>query len=432
MKPLRFDASGSIDPELGITSRQISDLRPMLEQARTRFLETTGFQTADSAAETGGGGFYSLPPRQLADYESKRRDSLLGKIFTAANGLHDHIDAVVVVGSEQRLLGSQALMAACCDPHHNELPRGQRGSKPRMYFASAPFDNDGIQSLLSRLAIGGIGPSDAVHRWAVVWLDDANDAAGKLQTIALLEALSASLGDQADSWLPRLNLSIHGECLSIDGAAEGLARDVRFTFPVDWPIAQSVLSCSSLLHAAFLGLDCMKLLEGAVAINQQFESAEFPENLPLQWAAVQHLQTRHHNCHRRLMLWEPSLDQVGQWYGNLLSDVLGVELIRVPRGGPEVASAGSPCVQWLVDHCRADPVKISDSVPDDPDGRTSLSLDDRRGEAIRAFQVQHRLQGMGVSNLHLPTIDTYVLGQLFQLLMIATAMESQLRRVPSS
>ncbi len=56
-----------------------------------------------------------------------------------------------------------------------------------------------------------------------------------------------------------------------------------------------MLSPVGLLPAALLGLDCMKLLEGAVTTNEHFKHAEYNDNLVLQFVAVNHLRTRSRN-----------------------------------------------------------------------------------------------------------------------------------------
>ena len=112
--------------------------------------------------------FFALPEQQLLSYEKHREASELGHVFQIANGLHDFIDAIVLTGSGTDCRGVHAIAGACCDPFHNELTRAARGSKPRLYIAGKDFDNDQLQSLISRLATAGYGDTTDEDCWAII------------------------------------------------------------------------------------------------------------------------------------------------------------------------------------------------------------------------------------------------------------------------
>ncbi len=59
--------------------------------------------------------------------------------------------------------GARALFEACCHPYHNELPRGARGGKPRIYFEGNNVDNDAVQGLLDLLGCNTPGAA-----WATI------------------------------------------------------------------------------------------------------------------------------------------------------------------------------------------------------------------------------------------------------------------------
>jgi hypothetical protein len=172
MSLLRFDPSGSLNDEFGITPDQVSSLSGKLGDLRTEMVETdrSQYDSGEIPAEKQplDARFFWLPEEQLAAYERDREGSELGRIFQVANGMHDQIDAVVVLGIGGSYMGARAMMEACCDPYHNELTRGGRGSKPRMYFEGNNVDNDASASLLCRLAAGGYGDSAAEKRFAIV------------------------------------------------------------------------------------------------------------------------------------------------------------------------------------------------------------------------------------------------------------------------
>ena len=80
------------------------------------------------------------------------------------------------------------------------------------------------------------------------------------------------------------------------------------------------------LPAAMIGLDCMKLLEGAVAMNEHFETTPPAKNVVLQFVAVNHLLEKHRDLSIRVLsVWSKSLESVGRWYDQLLAESVGKE-----------------------------------------------------------------------------------------------------------
>ncbi|HBJ35831.1 MAG TPA: glucose-6-phosphate isomerase, partial [Planctomycetaceae bacterium] len=136
MKMLRFDPSGSINAEFGVTNDQLKALYPRLMELRQEMVEVDAAQYASGEVPADkqplDARFYWLPQEMLDDYTKQREASELGRIFKVANSLVKDIDAVVVLGIGGSYMGARAMMDACCNPYHNELRRAGRGSKPRM------------------------------------------------------------------------------------------------------------------------------------------------------------------------------------------------------------------------------------------------------------------------------------------------------------
>ena len=201
MTLLRFDPSGAIDDSFGITQSQIDGLADELTKLRTEMVETDRSQydrdEVPAAKQPLDARFFWLPEEQLAAYEQNREASELGRIFTVANGLHPEIDAAVVLGIGGSYMGARAMMEACCDPYHNELTRGARGSKPRLYFEGNNVDNDASRSLLGRLAAGGYDNSPPEKKWAIIVISKSG---GTMETAVafrqFLAALESSLGSR--------------------------------------------------------------------------------------------------------------------------------------------------------------------------------------------------------------------------------------------
>ncbi|SMP56680.1 glucose-6-phosphate isomerase [Neorhodopirellula lusitana] len=458
MSMLRFHASGAMHPEYGITQDQLDSLSGRLVEACAGFDE----------------GFFRLPEQQLEAYAQKRERSELGRIFHVANGLHEHLDAVVVLGSGGSTLGNWAITQACCDPYHNELSRALRGSKPRMYFGGNDFDNDAADSLLKRLQVPSDGVTQTEGRYALI----VNSPHGDRQEWDaafqhFLAGLETHLGDEAEVWLPRLVIPVTGTSVG-EHASAGLGADrvaesshqlremathlgckAKFTIPESIDGRFSALSPVGLLPAAFLGLDCMKLLEGAAAMNEHFRTTPYPSNIVMQFVAVHSLLSQYRGKSTRVLnVWSQALQAIGQWYAELHSACLeecspvgnaAIE-VRVCRtrhlakktsdsGQPSMRSLDSPVAghpyvhtNLVVESWRTDTL-IAGSCGSDPSG-----LNDRADEtfpSLMAGAIQETRDALHANghpsvNLVLPRIDTFVLGQLMQMWMIATAVERRL------
>jgi glucose-6-phosphate isomerase len=82
----------------------------------------------------------------------------------------------------------------------------------------------------------------------------------------------------------------------------------------------------------------------------------------------------------------------------------------------------------IVDSYRNDPLPVGESQRNQ-DGLNDLAdktLPDIMDAAIRGTNEALHADGRPTTDLVLPTIDTHVLGQLFQMLMIATVIEGRL------
>ncbi len=447
MSLLRFDPSGAIDPEFGITHDQIAGLSAQLAQLRTEMVETDPKQYVSGEIpehkQPLDARFFWLPEEQLAAYERGREASELGRIFTLANGMHDSLDAVVVLGIGGSYMGARAMMDACCDPYHNERTRGARGSKPRMYFEGNNVDNDASRSLLERLAAGGYGDSAAEKRWAIVVISKSG---GTMETAVafrqFLAKLEHSLGADAAEQLPKLVIPV----TDVQGKLYDLATEIGcpelFTVPDGVGGRFSVLSAVGLLPAAFLGLDCMKLLEGAVAMNEHFKTARYEDNVVLQYVAVNHLLAKTRGKTTRVLsVWSKALESVGMWYDQLLAESNGKEGegatplttvntrdLHSRHQQHQQGAADKVFNNLIVESSRTDPLAVGHSARDQ-DGLNDIAektLPEIMTAAIRGTNDALHADGRPTTDIVLPRIDTHTLGQLFQMLMIATVIEGRL------
>lgn len=447
MSLIQFDPSGSIHPDFGITQDQIDGLGEKLESLRDEMV-TTDREQYDSGEipdekQPLDARFFWLPEEQLEAYEAQREASELGRIFKVANGLHDHIDAATVLGIGGSYMGAKAMMDACCDPYHNELTRATRGSKPRMYFEGNNVDNDASEALLKRLAAGGYGDTTPEKRWAIIVISKSG---GTMETAVafrqFLGSLESSLGPESAQWLGKLVIPVTGESGKLHSLATEIGCEEIFTVPDGVGGRFSVLSPVGLMPAAMLGLDCMKLLGGAVDMNNHFKETAYADNIVLQYVAVNHLLAQHRGKSIRVMsVWTKALEAVGMWYDQLLAESNGKEGLGVtPLTTVNTRDLHSRHQQHqqgandkvfnnvIVDQYRCDHLGVGHSQRNQ-DGLNDIAdktLPDIMAAAIKGTNDALHADGRPTTDIILPTIDTHVLGQLFQMLMIATVIEGRL------
>lgn len=447
MALLRFDPSGSIHPDYGITQNQLDALAPALEQQRQVLLETDPeqYERGEIPPEKQplDARFFWLPKEQLAAYEQQREASELGRIFAVANGMHDELDAVVVLGIGGSYMGARAMMEACCDPYHNELTRAARGSKPRMYFEGNNVDNDATGALLHRLAQGGYGDSPAEHRLALVVISKSG---GTLETAVafrqFLAALEPKLSSASPGGLGRYVIPVTGASGKLHDLATALGCEQIFRVPDGVGGRFSVLSPVGLLPAAFLGLDCIQLLAGAEAMNEHFRSAPVAQNIVLQYVAVNHLLAKHRDKTIRVMsVWSKALEAFGLWHDQLLAESNGKAGLGVtPLTTVNTRDLHSRHQQHqqgrndkvfnnlIVESYRYGSLAVghSDRNQDHLNDLADKTLPDIMEAAIQGTNDALHADGRPTTDIVLPTIDTHVLGQLFQMMMIATVIEGRL------
>jgi len=197
-----------------------------------------------------------------------------------------------------------------------------------------------------------------------------------------------------------------------------------------------------LLPAALLGLDVVKLLEGAAAMTDRFESAPQGSNPVLDYVAVCHLMEELRGANIRVLsCWSKGLEAAGLWYDQLLSESLGkhekgatpITVVNTrdlhSRGQQHQEGRRDKLItNVIVDHVRRDRLAIGKSELDQ-DQLNSLAdktLPDIMSAAIQGTNQAYAEVGRPTTNLHLPRADEPAMGQLFQMFMLATALEGRL------
>ncbi len=447
MSLLRFDLTASLVDGTGLSAADISRLEPELDAARDEVMGEdlelfAGARPVPLEKQPLDAGFFELPERMLAEYQQARASSELGKLLKSARRLRDAADRVIVLGIGGSYMGARALMEACCHPYHNQLSRADRGACPRMYFEGNNVDNDASQGLIDLLQRGQ--PARSVEdQWAIVVLSKSG---GTLETAVafrqFLRVLEHSCG--ADR-LGQFVVPVTGRVGKLFELSQAIGCQDTFYVPDGVGGRFSVLSPVGLLPAAILGLDVVQLLEGAAAMNEHFRSAPYSQNIILQFVAATHFmyQQRHYNL-RIMSAWSKGLEALGLWYDQLLAESLGkhergctpltVVNTRDLHSRAQQHQEGSRdkyIINLIVDTWRRDPLSVGHQTwdQDQLNQIAERTLPEIMAAAIKGTNQAYLDDKRPTANLHLPKSDEFHLGQLLQMLMIATVVEGRLMRI---
>ena len=442
---LRYDYSGALRDEKRLKQADVDGLAEKLAAAHK--------QVVDDAAEfgkTGPRGAGSQPwdpgyvnfPAMLLDEYAKHRDaSPLGKILRCAHRIRESVDRVVVLGIGGSYMGARAIFEAMCDPYFNEQSRGERGSRPRLYFEGNNVDNDSAQALLRHL--GGRGQANGVDdRWAMVVISKSG---GTLETAVafrlFLKALRKSCGGDG-SQLSHYIVPVTDKDSTLHKLTTALGCTQRYDVPDGVGGRFSVLTAVGLLPAAVLGLDIVKLLQGARKFTDYFLSRpQLAENIVLQQVGVSHLLEQKGYTTRVLSIWGKRLEAFGLWYDQLLAESLGKE----QKGATPLTTVNTRDLHSrqqqhqqgrrdklftnvYVDQPTDDILSVGHSDLDD-DGLNKYArktLPEILTAAMQATNQALHDDGHPTTDLALSRLDESTLGQLFQMMMLATSVEGHL------
>jgi glucose-6-phosphate isomerase len=433
-------------PQHGISPDDLKSLAPKLEAARTETLLDCELWHSGAAVppekQPLDARFIDWPEKLLGEYQANREQSQLGKLLATAKRLNENVDRVIVLGIGGSYMGAKAIMEACCHPFHNELPRSERGGYARMYFEGNNLDNDALQGLLDLIGHGR-KTTGLEDRWGVLAISKSGGtletaAATRIFAKSLLESCGGDAKRMAELFVPvtgykdskLLELSKAFGCQSVFEIPDGIGG--RF----------SVLTAVGLLPAALLGLDIVKMLEGAAAMNAAFRAQPVQSNPVLDYVGICHLLEAKRGCVTRILsTWGKGLEYAGLWYDQLLAESLG----KKERGAlpltivntRDLHSRGQQhqegrrdklITNVIVDSVKRDRVAIEKSQHDQ-DGLNSLAgktYPQIMAAAIGGTNQAYEEDNRPTADFHLPRLNEHTLGQFFQLLMLATVVEGRL------
>ena len=441
LAPITYDYSALIAPkdapppvrQTGLVEADLKWLAPRLAAARQEVLDNLAlYQRGGPVPEEMqplDAAFFDLPER-LMDEDRP----LLERIVDAGDRLAKEVDRVLVLGIGGSYMGARALFEGCCHPYHNEISRQRRGGRPRIYFEGNNLDNDAVQGLLDLV--------EGTDDWGIIVISKSG---GTLETAVafriFLEALRKSCRNDQEK-LRRRVIPITGESGRLRELAEAIGCKDIFPIPEGVSGRFSVLSAVGLLPAAVMGLDVNHLLEGAAAINQRFRTAPPLENPVLGYVGMTRLmETRRGATIRVLATWGKGLEAVGLWYDQLLSESLGkngqgatpLTVVNTrdlhSRGQQHQEGRRDKLItNLIVEHTARELVAVERSEFDE-DKLNALSgktLPDLLRAAYVGTNQAYAEDYRRTATIRLPRLDEGSLGQLFQMLMLATVVEGRL------
>lgn len=389
-------------------------------------------------------GFIELPRKLLDEYEQQGDASLLGRMLACAEVLREELDRLVVLGIGGSYMGLRALFEGLCDPFHNELPRALRGDVPRLYFEGNNVDNDALVSLLTLLRTQCTDPTDFAQRWGIVVISKSG---GTLETAVAFrlfrEALEQYYGaDSRES--TRYVVPVTGDAGKLRDFSN--SRGYPATFPIPDGVGGrfSIFTAVGLLPAAVLGMDVLRLLEGAADMTETFRTAPRGANPVLDYTAVCHLLEKQAGLKTRILsTWGKKLEASGLWYDQLLAESLGkneqgafpLTIVNTrdlhSRGQQHQEGVRDKLItNVVIGQPNEDPL----SIPELPANRDQDQLNKFAGKTIPEV-LSAAIQGTNkayadvnrpTADILLPELSAYTLGQFYQMLMLATVLEGRL------
>jgi glucose-6-phosphate isomerase len=424
--------------------QRLRDLGQRLTQIRSQVATERDLQQVPKELQPLDAGFIDLPQKTLTEYRRKADASPLGLVLKHAERLRNQCDRVVVLGIGGSYLGARALFESLKSAYHNEMPPEKRIGIPRIYFEGNNVDNDAFQELLDLLQNTCVDPEVREERWGIVVISKSG---GTLETAAAYRIFRREAAEYYGSRSERLRQLV----VPITGAtgklrelckADGYADNEVFTIPDDVGGRYSVFTPVGLVPAAVMGLDVRALLLGAAAMTKRFLEEPFEHNPVLQYAGVNYLLNEELGKPTRVLsIWSKKLEALGLWYDQLLAESLGKQsrgplpLTTVQtrdlhsRGQQHQDGARDKIINNLVVKSPSMvpiPVGMADRNEDDLNSLSRKGLPDLLAAALKGTNQAYYDAARPTADLVLPVLSEHTIGQLMQMLMLATVVEGRL------
>lgn len=342
--------------------------------------------------------FRNLPQQLLAEHRQLRQASEVTRILKLARKIRDSVDQVVFIGGRDALAPAIAVLTACREPYFNEWSRAERGGRPRVYLCGDGLDNDHL-SMLGRLVAAGRPGGGSP--WAMVRLGSKPMSPA---TRAAWELLS--------SHGPQIRCPASPSENEVGSVAEHRPAEVRET---PWPGAVSPFCSGALLAGSIMGIDIVRLLEGAEFLQRRVETEPGAMQGGMEMVAARIVAALRDSRPQRLVVWSRALAGVGEWLRELSLASLGlpsstpiwlIDHFPHERSGE---TSPTPTLSLSVEHWRCD------SAPH----RLGGTLPAAAAAQVDAWLEERRAAGDGVIDVRMPDHEEASLGQWFQWLLLA-------------
>jgi glucose-6-phosphate isomerase len=315
---------------------------------------------------------------------------------------------------------------------------------PRIYFEGDNADNDSLQNLLDLLQITCIDPERREERWAIVALSGSDDALEPAIALRVFRREATEYYGLRSEWLTELFAAVTCGDSKMRRLFEAHRCDAAniLNIPENISARFSVFTAAGLLPAAVMGLDVRALLLGAAAMTKRFLEDPFERNPVLQFAAVNYLMTE--ECHkplRVLSVWSKKLEALGAWYDQLAASSLS----KQGRGPTPLTLVGTRDLHvrgqqhqegprdrlinnLIVKNPKAVPllVQMADHNEDELNQYNRKGLPDILNATLRGVNQAYHDAARPTADLVLPALSEHTMGQLLQMLMLATVVEGRL------
>jgi glucose-6-phosphate isomerase len=423
---------------------RLREVTPRLMQVRSLVATERELKNVPPEMAPLDAGFIDLPQKLLDQHRRQGDASVLGRVIKIAGRLREELDRVIVLGIGGSYMGARALFEALRSTYHNELPAKDRPGSPRIYFEGNNADNDALSDLFQMLQITCVDPEIREERWGVIVISKSGET---LETAVAYRAVRRELAEFYGTHSPKtknLVVPITGETGKLRALcrADGYPEENILTIPGDVGGRYSVFTPVGLLPAAAMNLDVRALLLGAAAMTRRFLEEPFERNPVLQFAAINYLL--YSECKKPIRvtsIWSKKLEALGLWYDQLLSESLGKQGMGATpittvqtrdlhsRGQQHQDGARDKFINNLVVKTPSQPpimVGMADRNEDELNQFNRKGLPDIVAAALKGVNQAYFDAARPTADLIVPTLSEHVMGQLMQMLMLATVVEGRL------
>jgi glucose-6-phosphate isomerase len=427
-----------------LPATRLKELLPRLMQVRSQVATERDLQQVPPELQPLDAGFMDLPQRTLDDHRRKGEASVLGQIIAQGKRLREEADRVVIVGVGGSHFGARALFEALRSSYHNELSLEARLGIPRIYFEGNNLDNDSLQDLFDLLQTACVDPELREERWGIIVVSKSGATLETAAAYRLLHREAAEYYGSRSQRLRQLIVPVTGPSGRLRDLckAEGFGDDEIFTIPENVGGRYTVFTPAGLLPAAVMGLDVRALLLGAATMTKRFLDEPFERNPVLQYAGVNYLLAEEFGKPLRVLaIWSRKLEAIGRWYDQLLAESLGkqgrgptpltvVQTRDLPARGQQHQDGTRDKIinNLILRGPRHNPIAIgmADRNEDDLNALSRKTLPDLLNAVHQGTSQAYREAARPTADLLLHALSEHTMGQLMQMLMLATIVEGRL------